>query len=343
MPKTLGQSALKFLLIALSFIGLVWGHPTDPSFDDLSLVEIHLFNEQLSKQVEVLASLEGLDGLDQNQKMWIALTQTRLWQNVGKACINLSKTDACRSWKSLSDFQQEFSAPLHLRSAESQVSAEEFYQQYAKDLLRLARLFPKVSSEIMTVSDTEVLGWNLPDKHFLLTFDDGPAAATTGILATLNQHQVSAFFFLSTDRLISQPLPNYASHCIGNHGWQHKALPRVEDWEKSISKSFEVLASKQFTSSWFRPPYGERTQTQVAFIQKHFNNRMMLWNIDSQDWRSTATVQSIADRVTRLMLLWRSGIILFHDTLMKNGESLDLILTSNTLNQVIWLNCHQFK
>ena len=53
--------------------------------------------------------------------------------------------------------------------------AREFHQTYAAELVRLAALFPQMSSEIDTYSPIERDGFELQDKHFQLTFDDGPA------------------------------------------------------------------------------------------------------------------------------------------------------------------------
>lgn len=41
--------------------------------------------------------------------------------------------------------------------------------------------------------------------------------------------------------------------------------------------------------------------------------RIVLWNIDSQDMSPGLSIQQVADRVTTLMLLWRKGIIRWHD------------------------------
>ena len=57
----------------------------------------------------------------------------------------------------------------------------------------------------------------------------------------------------------------------------------------------------------------------------------MLWNIDSQDWSSKINASEVSDRVITLMLLWRKGIILFHDIHPKAKEALPVI--TKTLNK----------
>ena len=41
--------------------------------------------------------------------------------------------------------------------------------------VRLAALFPRITSEIQTFNQYEVDGFELPDRQFLLSYDDGPA------------------------------------------------------------------------------------------------------------------------------------------------------------------------
>ena len=55
-----------------------------------------------------------------------------------------------------------------------------FYQGYLYELVRLAGLFPKTTSEILPLSPSEKFGLELPDRSFLLTFDDGPTPQGKG-------------------------------------------------------------------------------------------------------------------------------------------------------------------
>ena len=52
--------------------------------------------------------------------------------------------------------------------------ATEFQRSYLGELLRLAAVFPRFNSEVETLNENEFAGWGLPDRHFLLSFDDGP-------------------------------------------------------------------------------------------------------------------------------------------------------------------------
>lgn len=45
--------------------------------------------------------------------------------------------------------------------------------------------------------------------------------------------------------------------------------------------------------------------------------QVALWNIDSQDLAGSLSAEQSAQRVLSLMLLWRHGVISFHDTQSK--------------------------
>jgi len=68
----------------------------------------------------------------------------------------------------------------------------------------------------------------------------------------------------------------------------------------------------------------------------------MLWNIDSQDWNRKLTNQQVADRVTTLMLLWRRGIILYHDIHKPALHNLPILQKLVNQSELLWLDCRQF-
>jgi peptidoglycan-N-acetylglucosamine deacetylase len=52
--------------------------------------------------------------------------------------------------------------------------AARFQRSYLDELLLLAAVFSHRNSEIELFNDNEMPGWDLHDREFLLTFDDGP-------------------------------------------------------------------------------------------------------------------------------------------------------------------------
>ena len=47
--------------------------------------------------------------------------------------------------------------------------------------------------------------------------------------------------------------------------------------------------------------------------------------MDSQDWNKDITARQVADRQITLMLLWRKGILLFHDVHYKAQTAVPII------------------
>ncbi|MCD1126023.1 polysaccharide deacetylase family protein [Jinshanibacter sp. LJY008] len=228
-----------------------------------------------------------------------------------------------------------------------------FHRTYVVEQLRLAALFPKTSSEISTFSDNEVTGESFADRQFVLTFDDGPSpenGSTVQLIDTLNRHQLHAYFFVlgeSFQRRLQQQskeqlMDLYQGQCVGSHGWQHKSHASWADWQNSVLESLNLI-SKTIPNSYalsFRPPYGQRRADSGAFFRQ-YQIPVVLWNIDSQDWSQKVSTQQASDRVLTLMLLWRKGIILFHDVHTKAPASVDYLYTLMSNAGVTWQDCRR--
>ena len=216
-----------------------------------------------------------------------------------------------------------------------------FNRFYVNELARLAFLFPKTTSEILPLSGNEVTGNEYNDKEFLLTFDDGPTEAngtTDKLMATLRKNNLNGIFFVLGESLQNRINASSAAKVgqlydvfkLESHGKVHKSHQHLETWKESIDYTFNAIeAAKPFLNKrkYFRPPYGQRTE-QVSQYLNSINTTTMLWNIDSQDWNAKISAPEVSDRVITLMLLWRKGIILFHDIHPKANEAIPSILKS---------------
>lgn len=233
-------------------------------------------------------------------------------------------------------------------------AAQSFHRIYLDELLRLASLFPKTSSEVDTYSSRELNGNELADRQFLLTFDDGPTRAdgnTDKLLSVLHQHHLNATFFMLGEQLKSrlQQTPaiqldsDYEGMCVAAHGWEHKSHSSWPEWQSSVTRSND-LVHNNFSASYvplFRPPYGQRRADSGEF----FNTKglqVALWNIDSQDWNSKVDADQVKQRVLTLMLLWRHGVILFHDIHPKAQAAVPWLIQQMTGSGVRWIDCHAF-
>lgn len=226
-----------------------------------------------------------------------------------------------------------------------------FAHAYVGEQLRLAALFPKVTSEIDTFSDREWNGDALPDTVFQLSFDDGPTPPNGNTDDTLRMletaHRHALFFMLGgnlqarvakTDAATLDHL--YAGHCVASHGWEHQSHQRWDQWQDSVKRTQALLNAtfpKDAVMPYFRPPYGQRRPDSGAFFQEQ-GLQVALWNLDSQDWNAHVTPADVVDRMTTLALIKRHGIMLFHDVHPKAKAALPAMF-EKLGNAVEWRDC----
>lgn len=286
---------------------------------------------------------------------WKRLTTTILLKNFAVLPAALPHDFLPRqkmeSWHDVVNASQEFQKKIPQELAAWLLNAREFYAYYLYEQLRLAALFPRTTSEILTLDDSEITGFEYNDKQFLLSFDDGPSAkngTTDKLLTTLETNHMHAIFFVLGDMLSARLKTTtaekigalYKPMVIASHGGVHKPHPKYDHWQESLSttkKLIDSVTEDQSNRLYFRPPYGQRNEKIVAFANQH-GMRIMLWNIDSQDWNAKITAKEVADRVITLMLLWRRGIILFHDTHPKANEALPSIWKNLAKCDIRWVD-----
>ncbi len=230
---------------------------------------------------------------------------------------------------------------------------ERFYGIYVRELLRLAALFPSPTSEILTFGPGEYTGAEWPDRQFLLTFDDGPTPAGGGtdkLMAILTERKASGIFFVLGDALKTRRDKGgpdalkalYQGQCVGSHGQEHKSHQKLATWKESLESSRGLVGSVGVegnnTSVLFRPPYGQRTEELTRFLKEQ-GAAVVLWNIDSQDWNASVAAGPTTDRVINLMLLWRRGIILFHDVHNKVHYAVPRLLDFASTAGLQWKDC----
>jgi polysaccharide deacetylase family sporulation protein PdaB len=157
----------------------------------------------------------------------------------------------------------------------------------------------------------------LATKTVALTFDDGPHPTLTGeILAILREYHIPATFFVIGEnvrrypRVLREILAD--GHEIGNHTYTHVRPDKTEKsvFSEEISSCSDVIRSiTQKKPTLFRPPEGA-INDQVREIAGELGYRIVLWSIDTEDWRHTPA-DDIVRRVTKDV---RDGdIILMHD------------------------------
>jgi peptidoglycan-N-acetylglucosamine deacetylase len=155
-------------------------------------------------------------------------------------------------------------------------------------------------------------------KQVAITFDDGPSPRyTPEILAVLQHFQAHATFFVLGRKVEQYPhlvqALLRAGNEVGNHTFDHPRLTKTAESlrESEVERTavdLELLGDR--TSRWIRPPfsaYDARFRDYVA----HTHGRLVLWSIDSGDWKGLDRDTIVNNVVNRV----RPGaIIIFHDS-----------------------------
>jgi peptidoglycan/xylan/chitin deacetylase (PgdA/CDA1 family) len=139
-----------------------------------------------------------------------------------------------------------------------------------------------------------------------LTFDDGyDPAVCSRIAGTLRAHGAKGTFFINGNYLKAAPVrwrKILRGQAIANHTRSHRDLTRASDRvvRKQIREN-EALHERilgQPMIKVLRPPYGaydgrvRRIAGQLGYRQ------IVLWSVDTMDWKSSATVESVVARAT---------------------------------------------
>ena len=233
--------------------------------------------------------------------------------------------------------------------------AKAFHRGYHHEQLRRAALFPARTTEMLTFDDSEITGFELPDRTFLLSFDDGPTpenGTTDELVSALARAKINGAFFALGDALGARIASTsadevralYANDCVASHSRTHDPVDDAADWQASVAftddllrRTFPALAGRPMM---WRPPYGRRT-ADAAKILAARNTRVVLWNLDSADWDPRMDAAKITDRMISLMLLWRRGILLFHDIHPKGATAVPALV--RTFGAAVrWQDCHAF-
>lgn len=167
-----------------------------------------------------------------------------------------------------------------------------------------------------------------------LTFDDGPHPKNTEkILDILNKYNAKATFFMLGENVernswIPKKVIEQGSE-IGTHTWDHKNLNKLNKEEILNQITSSCNKVKEFSNTevkYFRPPYGNCNQ-QVKQIAREQNKYIILWNIDTEDWKSK-NAEMIANHV--LDNIKDGDIVLMHDIYLSTVEACEKIVDELT-------------
>ena len=191
------------------------------------------------------------------------------------------------------------------------------------------------SSKVLTASnydisqeEYELLFSNVVDKNkkmVAITLDDGPHATNTQkILDILDAHNAKATFFMLGQNVVNNEEVVKDVYKRGNeigiHTWDHKQLTKlsqdeiVSQVERTSDAIYKIIGKRP---KLVRPPYGSKpVSVRPPYgaindtVKNSINYPLILWNIDSLDWKSRDEKQI----VPLVMNSVQDGdIILLHD------------------------------
>ncbi len=160
-------------------------------------------------------------------------------------------------------------------------------------------------------------GRGRPD-HVALTFDDGPAGASTPLfLEALERAGVRATFFLVGTQLARDPGLGRAiveaGHEVAVHGYEHRYLlgrpPHAVHRDLARARDL-VRTATGVTPTLFRPPFGVLTGD-GALIARRLGLRPVIWTAWAKDWTAAATPQSVYETIAPGIA--GGGTLLLHD------------------------------
>jgi len=195
--------------------------------------------------------------------------------------------------------------------------------QVAWGLMLLFLIVPGMPGPVKAAEPVTIWAGLPSEAEVALTFDDGPSPLyTPQILDLLAKYQAHATFFVLGCKvekypwLVKEMLRR--GHEVGNHSLTHPRLTKTDQLarEKELETTrldLELLGCPH-KHMLIRPPYSAFDDRLVSYAA-HTGRQLVLWSIDSGDWRgldAPAIEQNVLTRV-------RNGsIIVMHDSDEKN-------------------------
>ncbi len=140
---------------------------------------------------------------------------------------------------------------------------------------------------------------------------------TEQLISILKEYDVPATFFVVGAWVDKYPESvkalSDAGHQIQNHSNTHPHMPQLsreqmKDEILSCNEKIKSITGK--TPTLLRPPYGDYDNALIETMTE-LKMSTIQWDVDSLDWKETATPDSICQRVTNKVT--NGSIVLFHN------------------------------
>ncbi len=181
-----------------------------------------------------------------------------------------------------------------------------------------------------TTTEGTVSSWPTGKKLIALTYDDGPnTKVTQPLMDLLESEGVPATFYLLGEAAKANPKLTAEIQRrgfeVGNHSWSHPQLTKMsEDGIKSqLQRTNDAIGAPRPIAT-MRPPYGAHNTT-VRRVCANMGLSVILWDVDTNDWRKGTTAEKILSTV--LEEAKDGSIILMHDRLPTTVPATRQIIT----------------
>ncbi len=173
------------------------------------------------------------------------------------------------------------------------------------------------------------------DKKIALTFDAAWGADDTDtLISVLQKYNAPATFFVVGEWVDKYPDEVKKLADAGNDVMNHSAThPYMTSLGESGMKEQLKICNDKIAAitgkvpTLFRCPYGDYDNKVISTVES-VGMKTVQWDVDSLDWKDTATVESIVSRVTGKVK--PGSIVLFHNDADHTPEALPIILEKLT-------------
>lgn len=183
------------------------------------------------------------------------------------------------------------------------------------------------------VSERQLMGGELPDKTFHLTFDDGPGPRTAELAEFLATKNIKSTFFINGSKVPGRQRAIDAivgrGHLLANHTHNHLQLTRQSN-EKIVSEialtDALIVAAQPQKPSIVRAPFGAwngnvANALNASPMKKYVGS--VFWDVggaltataaaDWDCWGKRVAVERCGELYLTEMRAKKRGIVLFHD------------------------------
>jgi peptidoglycan/xylan/chitin deacetylase (PgdA/CDA1 family) len=169
-----------------------------------------------------------------------------------------------------------------------------------------------------------------------ITFDDGPAESTPGLLDQLDEYGIKVTFFVNGQNYLNPGSDAWkdsvrrayrAGHQIASHTYEHVNLAEVSAKEVERQMTLNDKAIKVaigVTPIYMRPPFGATSATSLAVLGR-MGYQVINWSIETLDTEHNDAAKSVRayDQVLRRANPRKEGFIaLEHDPVKSSATQL---------------------